>query len=249
MTTITVTTAGYKVRIFTARASMLLGAISALFFFSAGLASAQAHHLDTFHIYASQQRRIITQPQHNENEHNSSTQSSSSSNSSNNNAGHAPAVGQRQEHLQEWMQNHKNLTVDQQVQALQQEPGFSQLPLGTQQRMVQRLRELNAMTPEQQQARTSNLEALERLTPQQRQQVRGALLAIGSMPEDRQRLVRKAFRDLREVPVEQRQAILNSDQFHAQFTDHERTVLHNLLAVEPYLPPSRPGGDVQFGGK
>ncbi len=160
-----------------------------------------------------------------------------------------PAPPPKQEHLQEWINAHQNLTVDQRVQALQQEPGFNQLPQATQQRMVQRLRELSAMSPEQQQTRTSSIEAMERLSPQQRQQMRGALLAISNMPEDRQRLVRKAFRDLREVPVEQRQAILNSENFRTQFSPYERSVLGNLLAVEPYLPPARPSDDLQYGGK
>ena len=166
------------------------------------------------------------------------------------NGGNAPrtAVAPRQEqHLQDWINAHQNLTVDQRVEALQREPGFSQLPPNTQLRMIQRMRELSAMTPEQQQVRTTNIEAMEHMNPQQRGQMVGALRAISNMPEDRQRLVRKAFRDMREVPVEQRNAIIKSDRFRSQFTDHERTVLGSLLAVEPYMPPARPTDDTQFG--
>ena len=45
-------------------------------------------------------------------------------------------------------------------------------------------------------------------------------------------MVRKAFRDLREYPPEQRQAMMNSGQFQAQFTPQERGILSNILAVE-----------------
>jgi hypothetical protein len=60
---------------------------------------------------------------------------------------------------------------------------------------------------------------------------------VHSLPEDRQRMVRKAFRDLREYPPEQRQALMNSGQFQAQFTQQERSI----LAVEPYHPIPKSG--------
>ena len=50
-----------------------------------------------------------------------------------------------------------------------------------------------------------------------------------TLPEDRQRLMKKAFRDLREYPPEQRQAMMNSGQFQAQFTPQERGILGNIL--------------------
>ena len=71
-----------------------------------------------------------------------------------------------------------------------------------------------------------------------------------ALPEDRQRMVRKAFRDLREYPPEQRQALMNAGQFQAQFTPQERSILGNILAVEPYHPTPRSGLDndgLQYG--
>jgi hypothetical protein len=47
--------------------------------------------------------------------------------------------------------------------------------------------------------------------------------------------VRKAFRDLREYPPEQR-GDDELGQFQAQFTPQERSILGNILAVEPYQP-------------
>ena len=55
----------------------------------------------------------------------------------------------RGEHLQQWMQQHNQLTSQQQQQALQHEAGFHQLPQETQQRMLNRLDRLNSMPPEQ----------------------------------------------------------------------------------------------------
>ena len=70
------------------------------------------------------------------------------------------------EHLAEWMNQHRDLSPQQQQQALDREPGFRELPQPTQQRMRDRLTQLDAMTPDQRQRVLARNEALERLTPE-----------------------------------------------------------------------------------
>jgi len=147
----------------------------------------------------------------------------------------------QQAHLGTWLQRHGNLPPEQQERALQSEPGFNRLPPETQQKLLNRLRQINRMPPNQRQRTVDHIEALERLSPQMRQQVRASFQDFHALPEDRQRMVRKAFRDLREYPPEQRQAMMNSGQFDAQFTSQERSILGNILAVEPYHPTPRSG--------
>lgn len=149
-----------------------------------------------------------------------------------------PNVGPKhnQEHLAQWMDRHSNLSLADQQRALGNEPGFRDLPQQTQQRMRDRLTQLNNMTPEKRRRILDRTEAMERLTLPERQQVRGAMQQLGSLPEDRRRMVARAFRDLREMPQPQRDGILNSDRFREQFSGEERNTLSNLLAVEPYLP-------------
>jgi len=147
------------------------------------------------------------------------------------------------------MDRHNNLSPTDQQRALENEPGFRNLPAQTQQAMRNRLTELNNMTPEQRRRRLERTEAMERLTPPQRQQVRGALEQYRGLPEDRRRLVARAFHDLREMPEPQRQAILSSDRFRSQFSDQERGTLSNLLTVEPYLPVQRPPNEAPSVGK
>jgi len=142
-----------------------------------------------------------------------------------------------QEHLGQWMQRHSNLTPQQQQRALEQEPGFRQLPPATQQRMRDRLNQLNAMPPGQRSHMLERAEEMEHLSPPQRQQVRSAMSQLGSLPPDRRRMVARAFRDLREMPPSQRQGALNSEQFRNAFSPEERGTLSNLLTVEPLLPP------------
>ncbi|WP_260704539.1 DUF3106 domain-containing protein [Edaphobacter flagellatus] len=153
-----------------------------------------------------------------------------------------------QNHLPQWMENHRNLTPEQQQKALEKEPGFHDLPNETQQRLRDRLTQLNNMPPEQRQRLLERNEAMTRLTAPQRQQVRGAMQQFSSLPPDRRRLVGKAFRDLREMPEPQRQAILSSDRFRGQFSDQERGTLSSLLAVEPYIPVQK-SADNQEAGK
>jgi len=154
---------------------------------------------------------------------------------------------QKQEHLAEWMERHSNLPPAEQQKALENEPGFRDLPSETQQRMRDSLTRLNNMPPEQRRRVLARTEAMEQLTPQQRSQVRGALAQLGGLPMDRRRMVARAFRDLREMPEPQRQAILNSDRFRSQFSDQERGTISNLLAVEPYLPVQKSSDGVEAG--
>jgi hypothetical protein len=148
--------------------------------------------------------------------------------------GHPRFESNQQPHLGTWLQRHQNLSPDQQERALQSEPGFNRLPPETQQKLLNRLRQINRMPPNQRQRTVDRIEAMERLSPQMRQQVRASVLEFRALPENRQRMVKKAFRDLREYPPEQREAMMHSGQFEAQFTPQERSILGNILAVEPY---------------
>ncbi len=66
-------------------------------------------------------------------------------------APHQAAPKQNQEHLAQWMDRHSNLPLADQQKALENEPGFRDLPPQTQQRMRDRLTQLNNMTPDQRQ--------------------------------------------------------------------------------------------------
>ncbi len=145
--------------------------------------------------------------------------------------------GPHGEHLAGWLNQHSNLNLQQQEQALDQEPGFHDLPPETQQRYRNRLAQLDAMNPQRRQNMLARNEALERLSPDQRAQVRGALGQLGSLPPDQRRAVAQTFRSLRELPADQRYAAFNSGRFGAQLNGIQRNVLSNLLLVEPMLPP------------
>jgi hypothetical protein len=151
-----------------------------------------------------------------------------------------PGQQSGQQHLPEWWANHRNLTPQQQDDALRREPGFRNLPEDQQQRLINRLHSLDAKTPEQQQRIMQRNENFERLSPERRQEVRGAAQALNQMSPDRQQVVRRAFQQLRRMPPGQRQQLLGSQVYGGQFSPQERTVLGNLLSIEPYEPRAIP---------
>ena len=138
-----------------------------------------------------------------------------------------------QQHLAEWMDSHRNLPLDQQQSALENEPGFHSLKPQEQQRMHARLQQLNALPPQQQQRVLARTEAMERLPPAERQQIRGAAAQLGGLAPDRRKAVASAFHSALDLPENQRQAWLDSAQTRAQFNDQERGTLNNLLQVAP----------------
>jgi len=141
-------------------------------------------------------------------------------------------------HLSQWMQQHQNLSPQQQQQALEREPGFNKLPPQEQARVRARLQQLNAMPPDQRQRVLDRVESMERLTPTQRQQVTSTMGQLHALPPDRQRAVAQAFRNLRQLPPDQREAAAQS--YARNFSPQERETLNNLLRAEPYLPVKRP---------
>jgi hypothetical protein len=144
--------------------------------------------------------------------------------------------GAKGEHLAEWMNQHSALTLEQQQQALGREPGFSELPAATQQRMRERLTQLNAMSPERRERLLAHNEAMERLNPDQRSQVRGAMQQLGALPPDQRKQVVRSFREIRELPPNQRMGAMMSPQY-GWLNGEQRSTLTHLIQVEPMLPP------------
>lgn len=148
----------------------------------------------------------------------------------------APSANVRGPHLGSWMQSHQGQSFATQENSLRSEQGFNHLPPDQQQRLINRLHQLNAMPPEQRQRWLDRNENMERLSPERRQAVRGSVQELSSMDPARKQQVRSAYRVLRDMPPEQREHVLNSPAYRSMYSDHEREVLGNLLSVEPYTP-------------
>lgn len=147
-----------------------------------------------------------------------------------------PSLHSRGEHLGGWLQDHQGESFTGQENALRREPGFSHLPEPQQQRLIDRLHQLDTMPPQQRQRTIGRIENMERLSPDRRQAVRNSAQELGGMDPERKQQVRGAFRVLRDMPPSERQRVLNSPAYRSMYSDHERQILGNLLSVEPYNP-------------
>jgi hypothetical protein len=145
---------------------------------------------------------------------------------------------QRQGHLADWMQNHSNMSLAEQQRAMQNEPGFRELDRQTQQRELNRLGQLYALSPQQRARRLDRLEAFDNLNPAQRQQYDAAARQLGVLPRPRQNMIAHAMIDMRDMPPQQREQVIDSPAFAQQFPDPgERAMIRTLLSAEPYSPP------------
>jgi phage-related protein len=142
------------------------------------------------------------------------------------------------------LNQHRNQSLDQQRQALQNDRDFRSLPPERQQRFEQRLQRFDSMPPERQQQVLRRMETWEHLTPQQKEQFRAADSQFRSLPPDRRQAVRNAIESLRAMPPQARQREIESGRFN-QFSPQERQVLNNasqlpLAPAEPAAQQNQP---------
>ena len=148
----------------------------------------------------------------------------------------APPAEARGQHLGSWLQSHQGQSFASQEDSLRREQGFNRLPQQQQQRLIDRLHQLDSMPPAQRQRWIGRNENFEHLSPERRQAFLGSMQEMRTMDPARKQQVRSAFRVLRDMPPEQREHVLNSPAYRSLYSDHEREVLGNLLSVEPYTP-------------
>lgn len=151
--------------------------------------------------------------------------------------GYPRPLGPPPGHLQSWLNEHRNVPVQNQEQLLRNDPSFKRLPQSEQNRLVRQLQDVNRLSEQQRQRRLARNEALERLSPMEQMRVNRASQDWRQLPVDRQAMMKSAFRDLRSVPPDQRSIVLNSARYQGQFTPQERGILTEMLKVEPYEPP------------
>lgn len=149
-------------------------------------------------------------------------------------------AGMRGEHLAQWLKQHDTLSPKQQQEALENEPGFHDLPAQTQQRMRRQLAQLDSMSPEQRNRMIQRTEEMERLTPDQRGEVRQAMTQLSVLPPERRRAVERTFRSMRLLNAQQQETYLHNPAVRGAFNDQEFAALNSLISVSPLLPRTSP---------
>lgn len=140
----------------------------------------------------------------------------------------------------QWLQQHRQLPLDQQRRALQNDPNFRRLPPQRQQQLEQRLQHFDSLPPERQQRVLQHMQTWEHLTSSQRQQFRSADSQFHSLPPQRQQAVRNAIQSLRAMPPAARERAIQSGRF-SNFSSQERQILSNAARLP--LAPAQPNGE------
>ncbi len=146
----------------------------------------------------------------------------------------------------DWLRDHQNLPLDQQMKMLEQEPGFQQLPPQRQQNLRQRLQRFNSLPLQQRERILNNLDRLEHLTPEQRQHAEDIMGKFRGLSEDRRQMIGRAARRLADMDPQQQQQVLESPRMRQMFSDQERDILRGILDLQ--IGPAAPRPDQQPPG-
>lgn len=145
----------------------------------------------------------------------------------------AQKTGPKAPKLGAWLRAHKDLPIDQQEKALENDPGYKGLSAQRQNELKERLRKFNSLPPQQKEKALRNMEYWEKLTPEQKEQVKQAHQHMETLPAERKTMVRQALRHLRKMSPGERAQEFASDKFKKDFSDQEQTILRNLAEINP----------------
>lgn len=150
-----------------------------------------------------------------------------------------PGRNMQQGHAGDWLRYHRNMPLNEQQRALQNDPQFRHLSPQQQQQLEQRLQHFSNLPPQQQQRMLNRMETWEHLTPEQKDQARQVFGQMRQLPPDRRRMVTSAIHDLRTMPPAQRDQIIDSDRFKGMFSDQERDIVRGASRL-PLAPEGEP---------
>lgn len=139
-------------------------------------------------------------------------------------------------HAGDWLRRYKDLPPEEQERALQNDPAFRRLPPMQQQRLRQRLQHFSSLPPDEQLRVLNRMETWEHLTREQKQQARQIFFQMRDLPPARRFLVRQAVRELRSMPPDQRERVIDSNEYRSRFTDQERELIRGIGRL-PLAPP------------
>jgi hypothetical protein len=91
------------------------------------------------------------------------------------------------------------------------------------------------MPKAQQEVLIRRAERLASLPAEQQAAFRQQMAALGKLPQERKRAIGRALRTLEPMSGDQRQRILNSQEFKDRFSPEEQKIISDLSAV--MLPP------------
>ena len=145
-------------------------------------------------------------------------------------------------HAGNWLRRYKDLPPAQQRRALENDPQFRKLPPQRQARLRNQLQHFSSLPPQQQERVLSRMETWEHLTQNQKQEARQLFQQFRQLPPDRREAVNRAIRGMHGMTPEERDRLIDSDQYRGAFSPLERRVLSGAAHL-----PLAPGDGLQGG--
>lgn len=152
-----------------------------------------------------------------------------------------PATGH---HSGQWLNQHREQSLDQQRRALENDPTFHKLSPDKRQQLEQRLQRFDNLPVDRQQQVLRRMETWEHLTDHQKQQLRDYNTQFRSLPPDRRQAVKSAVQNLRAMPPEARQREIDSGRF-SEFSPQEKRLLNDASRLP--LAPAESNGSQPEG--
>lgn len=143
-------------------------------------------------------------------------------------------------HSGQWLNQHREQSLDQQRRALENDPGFHKLSPDQRRQYEQRLQRFDNLPADRQQQVLRRMETWEHLTDHQKQQLRDYNTQFRALPPDRRQAVKSAVQNLRAMPPEARQREIESGRF-SQFSPQEKSLLNDASRL-PLAPAESNGG-------
>jgi hypothetical protein len=123
--------------------------------------------------------------------------------------------------------NYHNL--EEEEHGLRGDERFRSLSPQMQQRLLWRLHRFNCLPPEQRQRILRSISDIPTPTPAQVEKARELIRKMKQLPPERRRMVITAIRDLHAFPREQRERVINSDQFRDMYSQGERDIIRETF--------------------
>jgi len=136
-------------------------------------------------------------------------------------------------HQGDWLRKFSNLPPAEQERQLENDPMFRSLTPDRQQHLLNRLRNFNSLSPDKKEQILNRMETYEHLPPEKQSQARSLFQQYQGLPPDQKSQVSQEYRKLRQMSPEQRTQYFNSDDFHNNLNDQQRSLLRGMADLYP----------------
>ena len=130
-----------------------------------------------------------------------------------------------------WFDDLAKMSPEDRKKALEDNPGFRQLPPERQEQVRQRLEDFSAISPERRAMMRDRWEIMSSLSEEGRQRVREVFPRWNHLPDDRRKAIGDEFRAMRGRTAADRERRFSDPEFQKNFSPTEQQLLKDLTGL------------------